>query len=77
TLDYQPQVSGLDGRIVMLEALVRWQSPDRGLIMPARFIRVAEDSGLIVPLGRWVLERACRQLRAWHEGGFDDVGVAI
>ncbi|MDT1818425.1 EAL domain-containing protein, partial [Acinetobacter baumannii] len=63
-LHYQPQV-GLGGRIVGVEALVRWRHPARGLVSPAEFIPVAEDIGLALPLGHWVLENACRQLSAW------------
>jgi diguanylate cyclase (GGDEF)-like protein/PAS domain S-box-containing protein len=62
---YQPVVSLAEGRVVGAEALVRWQRPGRGLIGPAEFIALAEDSGLILPLGAWVIETACRQLQAW------------
>lgn len=64
TLHYQPQV-GPEGRIIGAEALVRWTRPGFGPVSPAAFIPVAEDSGLILPLGRWILETACRQLAAW------------
>ena len=71
-LHYQPTVTLATGRISGMEALVRWDSPERGLVPPGMFISVAEDTGLIVPLGAWVLEEACRQAMAWrHEFGAD------
>jgi diguanylate cyclase (GGDEF)-like protein/PAS domain S-box-containing protein len=63
---YQPIVSLRDGSLLGFEALLRWRSAQRGLVRPAEFIDVAEDSGLIVPIGEWVLQEACRQLAAWH-----------
>lgn len=62
---YQPQIRLQDGALVGFEALVRWQHPTRGMVPPVQFIALAEDSGLIVPLGRWVLERACRDAKSW------------
>ena len=68
-LHYQPLVNIADGKIIATEALVRWNHPELGLISPARFIPIAEDSGVIVPLGDWVLKQACYQLKLWRELG--------
>ncbi|MDE1964456.1 MAG: EAL domain-containing protein [Xanthomonadaceae bacterium] len=71
-LDYQPLVGAQDGRMLGFEALVRWHSPELGLVMPDRFIPVAEGMGLMPELGQWVLDRACAQLRQWLDQGIAD-----
>ncbi|MDQ6732432.1 MAG: EAL domain-containing protein [Actinomycetota bacterium] len=77
TLDYQPLVSLHDFSIVGVEALIRWEHPERGRIEPADFIPVAEENGLIEPIGRWVLEHACRQAAAWHRGRPDAAPISM
>jgi diguanylate cyclase (GGDEF)-like protein/PAS domain S-box-containing protein len=76
-LHYQPKVSLETGAITAVEALIRWHHPQRGLVSPTEFIPVAEDCGVIVPIGRWVLREACRQTRAWREAGLPPVRIAI
>lgn len=76
-LYYQPQASLFSGAIIGLEALIRWQHPERGLILPGQFIPQAEQSALIIEIGQWVLHEACRQMRAWLDAGLPPVKVAI
>ena len=76
-LAYQPQMDVVTGRIIGLEALLRWQHPELGLVPPDKFIRIAENSGLIVPIGEWVLRTACGQARKWQDEGLPAVSVAV
>ncbi len=76
-LHYQPKLHAGSGELSGLEALVRWQHPTRGLVMPGEFIPLAEERGLILTLGRWVLRAACRQIAAWAERGLAPVPVAV
>ena len=76
-LHYQPIVRSQDERVLGCEVLLRWEHPQQGLIAPARFISVAEDSGLIIPIGQWVLEQACRQAQTWRQAGLPLDYVAV
>jgi diguanylate cyclase (GGDEF)-like protein/PAS domain S-box-containing protein len=76
-LHYQPQADLNSLQITGVEALVRWQTDDQGLVPPAKFIPIAEETGLIVPLGKWVMAEACRQARAWQDAGLPPFPVAV
>ena len=76
-LHYQPKIDLLSGTIVGAEALIRWQHPQLGLLSPGEFVPIAEDSGLIRPIGRWVLREACRQARTWLQAGLPPITVAV
>jgi diguanylate cyclase (GGDEF)-like protein/PAS domain S-box-containing protein len=76
-LHYQPKIDLTTGSMSGTEALIRWQDPEHGMIFPDDFISVAEDSGLIVPIGRWVLKEACRQVKAWLDSGLSPVSVSV
>lgn len=74
---YQPQVDLKTGKISGAEALLRWHHPQRGIIEPDKFIPLAEESGLIIPIGEWVLHTACKQTKIWHDAGFRCLRVAV
>ncbi|MGZ5834528.1 MAG: putative bifunctional diguanylate cyclase/phosphodiesterase, partial [Telluria sp.] len=76
-LYYQPQVDLESGWVVGLEALIRWRHPSMGMVRPDRFINLAEETGLIVPIGAWVLRTACRQNRAWQRAGYGPLRIAV
>ena len=74
---YQPQVNLRSGRVFAVEALIRWNHPALGVLSPDRFIPLAEETGLIAPIGEWVLNEACRQNKAWQEEGLPPIAVAV
>jgi EAL domain-containing protein (putative c-di-GMP-specific phosphodiesterase class I) len=76
-LHYQPKVDIASGRIVGVEALIRWQHPEHGAVSPAEFIPIAEDTGLILPIGEWVLRTACAQAKAWDHAGYGPLRMAV
>ncbi len=76
-LYYQPKLSLKDGRVIGAEALIRWQSPEQGMVPPDRFIPFAEEAGLIVPIGEWVLRTACHQNKRWQQAGLPPIPVAV
>ncbi|WP_431067658.1 putative bifunctional diguanylate cyclase/phosphodiesterase [Methylotuvimicrobium sp.] len=76
-LYYQPQINLESGRIIGAEALIRWQHPEKGLLPPSQFIAIAEDTGLIEPIGEWVLREAWSQRQGWHRSGWEDFRIAV
>ena len=76
-LYYQPQIDTMSGMVVGVEALLRWQHPKFGMVMPGEFMPMLEETGLIVPVGEWVMSTACAQLRAWHKAGWPHLRMAV
>src|SRR5258708_17271505 len=76
-LHYQPKVNLKTGDITSVEALVRWQHPEHGLLLPAQFLTIAEDTGMIVAIDQWVLREACRQTREWLDAALTAVPVGV
>lgn len=76
-LQYQPIADVRTGAILATEALLRWKHPEYGLMSPDKFIPIADETGLIIPIGEWVLREACRQTRAWHDQGFRGLGISV
>lgn len=76
-LHYQPQIDYANNQIVGVEALLRWNHPQRGMIAPDQFISIAEETALIVPIGEWVLQEACRQLKEWQNKGYDQISMSV
>jgi diguanylate cyclase (GGDEF)-like protein/PAS domain S-box-containing protein len=76
-LHYQPQLEIDSGKVIGVEALLRWHNPELGEVVPARFIPVAEDCGLIVPIGAWVMEEACRQAQIWRQAGWPELTMSV
>ena len=74
---YQPQVTLPEGKLIAVEALMRWQHPEMGLVVPDKFIPLSEETGLIIPMGEWIMKTACEQLVAWRQQGFDIHRVAV
>jgi diguanylate cyclase (GGDEF)-like protein len=76
-LHYQPQIDLRTGCIIAVEALIRWRHPTRGVILPMKFIPIAEETGLIAPIGNWVLSEACRQNKAWQDAGLPHINICV
>ncbi|EOO71504.1 EAL domain-containing protein [Bacillus mycoides] len=74
---YQPQVDSKTGKVIGAEALIRWQHPELGLISPFEFIPIAEETSQIIPVGKWILQEACRQLKKWHSAGYANLKMGI
>ena len=76
-LYYQPQIDIVSGKVIGLEALIRWEHPEKGIISPLDFIPIAEENGLIIPIGEWVLNTACKQSREWQDAGISAIPVSV
>jgi diguanylate cyclase (GGDEF)-like protein/PAS domain S-box-containing protein len=77
TLYYQPQFNAQTKKIIGVEALIRWNHPERGIVAPGEFIQIAEDTGLIIPIGEWVLREACKQLKLWQKAGYLSFSIKV